>query len=722
MAAHDEVRGKSDALLHGPARCAAEGRVTGQPVRTRGTLRWDAVLETTTCEDGDADWSGRVALYGGPSDLARGDRVAVIANLATPQRFWNDDDPRPADARRGIARSGMALDVRVLARGRGFLAWIDRARAHVRTRIDATFPEDTAPMARALVLGEADLTPDDDASFRDSGLSHLLAVSGMHLVLVVVGMTKALRGLLVRIEWLAARCDAGRLAAIVGIPVVWIYAGFAGGSGSAVRAAWMLTAAFAARAIGRRTDGPRAFGLSIVAMALVDPLVAFDVSFMLSAAATGGLLFLSRPLATGTLAYTPSWLATVVRSASTTIAATLPCIPILAHFAPRVPLGGILANLVAVPVGEMAALPLCLVHAGLAPWPDAERGGAAAASGALVCVRLLARAFASLRMFAVEVPMPTSWELVVLAAGASALAFQRGVARGRLALAAMAALVLAEIMARREAGPRGVLRATFLDVGQGDSAIIDFPDGRAMVIDGGGLVGSPLDTGERVLAPALRGRRRSKIAVAVLSHPHPDHFIGLRAGLAAVDVGALWDTGQGEREGTKGGYAELLAIMRQRGVPIVRPDALCGAPRVFGEAMVEALAPCPEAVPDRGANDNSFVLRITYGARAFLFVGDAEHEAEADLLARIPEKLRADVLKVGHHGSRTSSTPAFLAAVHPSHAVISSGVRNRFGHPHPATLEALSRAGIHVWRTDHDGAVVATTDGATLEVFSAASH
>src|SRR5258706_320137 len=164
----------------------------------------------------------------------------------------------------------------------------------------------------------------------------------------------------------------------------------------------------------------------------------------------------------------------------------------------------------------------------------------------------------------------------------------------------------------------------------------------------------------------LLGRARGRAsALAVLSHPHPDHFGGLASGLDAMRVGALWDTGQGEREGQTGGYAALLDVARARHVPIVRPDGFCG-PREVAGVRLDVLAPCPAPHPDRGANDNSIVLRISYGERAVLFMGDAEHEAEADLLRLPRDRLRADVLKVGHHGSRTSSSPAVLAAVAPS--------------------------------------------------------
>jgi len=264
-----------------------------------------------------------------------------------------------------------------------------------------------------------------------------------------------------------------------------------------------------------------------------------------------------------------------------------------------------------------------------------------------------------------------------------------------------------------DGAPRGRLRVTFLDVGQGDAAIVDLPDGRAMVIDGGGQVGASSDIGARVLAPALRARRRHAVAVAALSHPHPDHFLGLPGGLARVRVGEVWDTGQGAREGLGGAYAAFLAR-----APIVLPATTCGA-RTLGGARVEVLAPCPGPRDDRGANDNSLVIRIGLGSRSILFTGDAERDAERELLAA-PERLAADVLKVGHHGSRTSSSPDLLAAVRPSVAVVSTGARNRFGHPHPATLAALAARGVRVLRTDVVGSVVVETDGAWLRVRSEA--
>jgi competence protein ComEC len=738
VARFDRARTEVRDALGGPARCAARGTVKSSPVSFRSASRsppalvpsFDAELEHVECDGRALASSFRARLYGGPGDLARGDEIEVVATLAPAQLLRNEDlsDPRPGAARRGVLASGGAEDIRVTRRARGLLSAVDRFRASSRDRIEATFAPLAAPMARALVIGESDLDDDDNQAFRASGLAHILAVSGTHLVLVVAGAVRMLVGIMRRVAWASERWDVGRLGAACGAAFAWIYADFAGGSGSAVRAAAMLSVALAARALGRPSNGPRAFGLSLVGASLVDPLVGFDFSFLLSVAATGGLMVLQRPLA---LRLAPAPLAsssppTAIRRAwratagalATTMSATIGCAPLIAFIAPSLPIGGILANLLAVPVGELVALPLCLGHTLLGFAPLLERGAALVASGSLLVVRAIARGTAHVTWLALPVPPPSAWQSALVWCASVALLF--GDARRRIGVgfAAASLLVASELLARRRAAPQGELRVTVLDVGQGDASVVDLPDGRAMLVDGGGLVGSPIDVGKAVLAPVLRARRRTSLAVVVLSHPHPDHFGGLASAIADVDVGEFWDTGQGEREGAGPAYAALLASLRARGVPILRPSSLCGRPRSFGGAKVEVLAPCPEPVAFANPNDNSFVIRVTYGQRAALLVGDAERAEEEELVRHERASLRADFLKVGHHGSATSSTASFVAAVGAVDTAISCGVRNRFGHPHPKTLRTLS-ASCRVHRTDRVGSIRWDTDGVAVALVEA---
>jgi competence protein ComEC len=342
-----------------------------------------------------------------------------------------------------------------------------------------------------------------------------------------------------------------------------------------------------------------------------------------------------------------------------------------------------------------------------------------AGGGALLVVRAIARLSAEQSGLRFALPVPSGLQLALLAVLGGALLTGRSGQwrRGLLAFLGTTVGVLMLEHAQALAGsPRGVLAASVLDVGQGDASLIDFPDGSLWLIDGGGFVGSPVDPGRSVILPELKARRRARIDVMVLSHPHPDHFTGLESVIRSVPVGEFWDTGQGLAQGAGPIYARIHELLRERGVKVLGPAELCGE-RVRGGVLVQVLSPCPSYRPGVGANDNSFVIRLRWGARGFLFTGDAEHDAEAGLLAS-GVALGADFLKVGHHGSRTSSTPAFLDAVAPRVATMSTGVRNRFGHPHAPTLAKLSARGILALRTDRFGGIRIETDGNTLAVRS----
>ena len=718
---------RTTASVPRPSRCVVHGWVSTMPIQ-RGVVRADVRADRLECDERAIELTEPVVvrLYEVPDTIARGDEVEAVAQLAPARRARNPDlgDERPMLARRGVVLSGSALAFDVVRAGRGVTSAIDRARSALRRGLVAVVSPEVAPIARALVLGEEDLDPDDDEAFRTSGLMHLLAVSGSHVALVVGGLVEVVRRLLLRATPLARRCDVARLASALGVPLALVYEQLAGDSGSARRATAMAIVLLVARAFGRRPDLPRALALSALAALGVDPLSPFDLSFALSLAATVGLITLAPAIA----ARIPR-LPRLLRSAlSATVAASLACAPLVATLSGALPVLGVVANAVAVPLGELAALPLANVAALLGVVRAASpkvglvaTGIGRATDGALVLLRGVARIASAPSWAKLHVPPPTPMQTAVVVSAAIVI-YVVG-ARGRralgIALCALAGCALLERIEIHRGAPHGVMRVTVLDVGQGDSSLVDLPDGRVLLIDGGGEVGSPYDPGRAVVAPVLAARRRRRVDVAILTHPHPDHFLGLAGALRDVDVGALWDTGEGEAEGAGASYAALLGGLRARRVPIVRPSSLCGGERAFGGIALEVLAPCPRFDPDASANDNSFVIRLGYGSRHVLLVGDAEHAEESRLLERDPSRLAADFLKIGHHGSRTSSSPDFLRAVSPTFAAISCGLRNRFGHPHPSTLEALAGQGARVFRTDHDGAIRFTTDGTSTEVATA---
>ncbi|MEM9876642.1 MAG: DNA internalization-related competence protein ComEC/Rec2 [Myxococcota bacterium] len=678
-------------------------------LRPQPGRRAQARVEAKTVPEGHL-----VRLYGMPKDARRGDRYRVNTVLRARRRFHQvgGADPRIALVLRPFVASGSARRWTRLARGTGLAAAVDRFRAYVRRRIEATYPPKAVPMARALVLGEQALDPRDAQAFRSSGLSHLLAVSGSHLVIAVVALAQLLRAFLVRFPALAGRFDVGRAVAGFTIVASWVYADFAGGGGSAYRAAAMLSAANWARAWGWRAPTERSFGWSMLAAAALQPWALFDVSFTLSLAATGGLLLARTPVARLHRRLRPGPGRWLVTTAAATVAATLACTPVLLTLGPQVPVLGVAANAVAGPIGELVALPLSLVHCVAGAWPALERGIAATAGGSLLAVRAVAHGTATSPWATASLPPPTLAQLCVLVLG-GICAWASPREGRRRAAALVAAVVCAALEMYASIPPRGELRVTVLDVGQGDAMFVDLPDGRLMVVDGGGLVGSPIDIAERVLLPELRRRRRRHVDIVVLSHAHPDHYGGLLTLLRRVEVGELWDPSE-----ARGGSAwhRARADLAARGVPRLGAAELCAVARDYGGAEVRALSPCPGRNREASENDNSVVLHLRYGRHAALLAGDAEAHAEAQLLAS-GVALRADMLKVGHHGSRTSTTPSFVRAVRPAVAVISRGCRNRFGHPHAATLAHLRE--VPVMDTGRDGGVAWATDGQEMTVTTA---
>jgi competence protein ComEC len=257
------------------------------------------------------------------------------------------------------------------------------------------------------------------------------------------------------------------------------------------------------------------------------------------------------------------------------------------------------------------------------------------------------------------------------------------------------------------------LRVTFLDVGQGDAAVVEFPGSQVMVIDGGGFASEDFDPGEVIIAPFLWSQKINRVDYLVMSHPQLDHFGGMAFLAENFSPKELWSNGErgkGER------FQRLEVAFDREGV---RAASLCGpgVERVIRGVEVKVLHP-PCGHSGLKTNDASLVLRLSYKGVDFLFPGDLEKEGEQILLQR-DSALASEVLKIPHHGSRTSSTEAFVEAVLPEVAVISAGHHNRFNFPAPEVVQRYEKKGSRVLRTDQAGAIAVVSDGRgyTVETF-----
>jgi competence protein ComEC len=691
-----------------------------------------------------------------PPRLTYGQRVEIEGRLRRPHNFNNPGsfDYAAYLARRHIfwtATVPRNATARVLPGHCGSRLWaaIFALRTAALDRIEQLYPgnEYRQGMMEAILIGEtARLERVWTDDFRRTGTFHALVISGVHVsVLAAV--------LLFLLRW-TPLSDLNALA--ITTLAAWLYALVSGFSAPVVRAAGGFTLYTLGRACFRRA---RVMNL-LAAVALVylawDPAQIFEASFQLSFLSVAAIGALAAPLLEAStlpharglrgisntdldphlepsaaqfrveirLAAEMIWLWTriplrwaqeslaiafraalfafemVVISAVIQIGLALP----MAEYFHRVSFTGLSANLLIVPALNVA------VPLGFAAIFTGWRWIGSLADGLLHFSAAVAQWHAVIEP-AWRVPDPPLWLFLAFTAALICCAVLIRLRKLRWLGIAVIAALFAVLLWQPWLGekPSGELELTAIDVGQGDSLLVMLPGGAIMLVDGGGQLiygrqrKSNLDIGEDVVSPYLWSRGIRRIDVMVATHAHQDHIGGLSALIANFRPRELW-TGANPP-------SELLALAHHQGIPSFQKHP--GEPVELSGATVEILAPSADYVSKQPGNNDSLVMRLRYGSRSFLLTGDMERGIEAELLGSGAD-LRADVLKVGHHGSRTSSSQPFLDAVAPSVALISAGFENSFGHPHSDVVGRLSARHAAVLRTDMDGLVTARTDGQRL--------
>lgn len=562
------------------------------------------------------------------------------------------------------------------------------------------------PLADALLLGRRE-TLDRTLSdrFAQTGLVHLLAISGGHVALigaVFVLLGRMLRLSRTRVAWLT-------------IVLIALYLAVIGAPSSAVRSGIMLALALIGTVLQRPSATLPVVAASAFAILAVAPMEALDIGFQLSFAGVLGIVLLRAPLMRGVPAGwkkhpAARWL---VESTVVSMAAFAVTAPVVAHHFGQVAPVSIVANLPAIPLTSLA---LVGIGAAAALEPVAPPVARLVADGAGLALDALTRVVdVAIRVpgghAAVPRPRWWLWGAAALAVLLALDATGRMRVRVRWAVAAMAGAAAFLLLPLAGSAADGGLEIVFIDVGQGDAVAIRTPAGRWVLVDAGER-DEGWDAGERRVLPYLRARGARRIEALVLTHPHADHVGGAAAVLRGMEVERVIEPGMPLGSAV---YLETLRAAQERGVEwaAARQDRtlrIDGVELLFLWPAVDVL----DAPAD--PNDISAVIRVRYAGFSALLTGDAPSWVEERLVARYgAAALHADVLKAGHHGSRTASSGAFLDAVRPDLVVVSAGVRNDYGHPHREVLRRLDARGIRLARTDEDGTVRVAVEPGGLE-------
>jgi competence protein ComEC len=661
-----------------------------------------------------------------------GDTIRVTGKLFEPGGYNN---PGGFDYAAYLAQGGMYLimsvknteEIELLSRGTGLFRTVQDWRERIRQAFLVSTSGDGSAIIQAMVLGEEGRLNDELRDrFMAAGVTHIISISGSHLGMVAILCFGLIRWMLFMMperfyHRLTLHTDPKIIAAWLTLPLVVFYTLLAGGQVATVRSLVMITAGLFAIILDRENALMHSLALAALFILISNPQAIFDISFQLSYLSVlviGYVVSLWNELQlkadTRFQKIRNSALLLIIISLSTGLATG----PLVAYYFNQISFAGIVSNLIIVPFAGMVVVPLGLFSGILSLFT--RHLPLAGLDQTAADVFISAVSFFSRLPFAeFHPPAPDIVWLMFYAVFFISLfmhtrarllsRFKPFESSSRISKVPVIGMTLAGVCLLLPLAlsfiPEQRTMVSFPDVGQGDSTLIELPGGKTILIDGGGTRDNRFDIGRRVLAPYLWNKGIRRLDLVVLSHPHPDHMNGLIAILKKFEVAAVWESGM---DTDLPGHDEFSRAMDDKKIrrSLVSSD---DPPVVLGEAMVSVLHPHRGFdAHDRQAyaaeNNRSLVLQVKSEGKDMLYTGDIGIEAERDIMRSMPG-LKADLIKVPHHGSKSSSSDAFVSQIRPEIAIMTVGRGNPYHHPSDEVLARYEKIGARICRTDSDGAV-----------------
>ena len=683
------------------------------------------------------------------ANLRYGDYIRFTAALKQIHGFYNPEafDYRRRMNMKGIFAAAFVSDETQLLllrknAGSQLRLELEKYRYHLQDLLNAHSSSPAREIIAAMTLGnKGEIPAEVRDNFNRTGTSHLLAISGLHIGMVFIVGFFVFYFLLKRSEFMLLRFNVLKIASVAAFIFVMIYALIAGMGITVIRAALMALVVLLAFLLGRQKDVYNIIALAGIIILLFLPDALFDISFQLSFSAVFSLVYLVPRFSRFSFSFMDKWPGWAQISARKVysqvivcVAASIGTMPLIAYYFHQVSTITVLANLFAVVLLGMISLSLSMGFIISASFSTVLAAIFIKASSFFTNLSLqIIEKLASLYWSSFSLTRPSLLEIAVFYLFIFLLVqlgdrrfvdpkkksyFIRKPALHRMLLAFCIVFFVgnAVYLSVRDRFSN-TLRITVIDVGQGSSVLVRFPQGKNMLIDGGGFAQGSFDTGKMVIAPFLLAQRIDKIHTLVLTHPHPDHLQGLIYIADNFHPDAVWSTGQRTEDEM---YLQWEKIITEKTIKTKIFHAQCPPVNINGVWLDVLWPPAPPVYTandynHQKVNDDSMVIKMTYGKHRILLAADISSQAE-QLLIQANKDLKSDVLFVPHHGSRYSSSAAFIKAASARHAVISAGKNNLFRHPHPAALQRYADAQVKIYRTDESGAISIATDGTNLSI------